>query len=381
MTILSESKNSFLFTTQARIIESDIDTASEWASKYIVSNPALKWIVGKYVEADNANSNGQYWTLSDLRLNQPTIQHSPMNMSHKANHIVGTFVASELIYPTIEEQNPYIETVGAFWKFYFPEELSIIEEAYKQGDLFLSMECISDSVTCVGPMGCGQTFDYAGPMSQTYCDHIKERAAFRQLNNPHFLAGALIAPPDRPGWKNASVNEMSILERNEEKAHDLLNSFSEYAHLSNTQKEGLAASILNMIGEEAEDHMSPVHHPEDENDDEDEEMKNLDAQQWMMMMQELMDSYKNKAASELSVGDLVTWSASGGKAYGKIVKKSTKGTVSAEPNGPKMEGTKDKPAIGVQVWKRNSSGEWNSTDTITVHRMDSLSKINALPKS
>ncbi len=91
-------------------------------------------------------------------------------------------------------------------------------------------------------------------------------------------------------------------------------------------------------------------------------------------------SIKADAPNELSVGDLVTWSASGGEAYGKVVKKVTDGTITAQPTGPKMEGTKEKPAIAVQVWKQNSSGEWNPINTMTVHRMDSLRQIDALPK-
>ena len=244
MTILTENDSSFFFMAEAQVIDTDRDMASEWASKYIVDNPALKWIVGKYVEADNANSNGQYWTLQDLQLKQPTIQHSPMNVAHRANDIVGTFVGSEMIYAAQEEVNPYIETVGTIWKYYFPDVVSQVEEAFKQGELYLSMECVSDTITCVGPMGCGQTFDYSGPMSAAYCDHIKDRASYRQLNNPHFLAGALIAPPDRPGWKSASVNEMSILDKHPMKAEKIYSQIYG-AHLSERQKNQLTASLLN----------------------------------------------------------------------------------------------------------------------------------------
>ena len=251
MTILTENNNSFFFSSPAILVESDRDLASDWASSHIVSNPALKWIVGKYVEADSANSNGQYWSLADLRLKQPTIQHSPMNIGHRPNDIVGTFVASEMIYPTQVDQNPYIETVGAIWKYYFPEEVALVEQAYKTGELFLSMECISDSITCVGPNGCGETFAYLGPMSLSYCEHIRDRTGFRQLDNPHFLAGALIAPPDRPGWKNASVNEMSTLfEKHSDEATKVYAELNSESHLSESKKEQLVFQLLS-IGEDA----------------------------------------------------------------------------------------------------------------------------------
>ena len=243
MTFLTENDKSFFLSAPASIVELDRDTASEWASAHIIDNPALKWIVGKYVEADNANSNGQLWTLDDLRMSQPSILHGPMNISHRANYIVGTYTAAEMMYATYEA-NPYIETLGAYWRYYFPDELKDIENAFKEGSLFQSMECVAQSVTCAGPLGCGETFDYAGPMSQAYCEHIKDRASFRQLNNPWFLAGALIFPPDRPGWKNASVNEISKM-LSDDKKHDLYVSIAnETPHLSPKEWELLMFSVM-----------------------------------------------------------------------------------------------------------------------------------------
>jgi hypothetical protein len=215
MTVLTEKGNSFYLTSLASLVETDRDTATTWASKHIVSNEAIKWIVGKYVEADNANSNGQYWTLKDLQMKRPTLTHSPMNMGHKQTSIVGTFVASDLIYPTEDaaavQENPYIEALGAFWRYYFPNELKTVEAAFESGSLFLSMECVGDTVTCGGDQGCGDTFPYRGPMDDSYCSHIKEHASYRQLNDPHFLGGALVVPPFKPGWKNADVKDISNL--------------------------------------------------------------------------------------------------------------------------------------------------------------------------
>lgn len=245
MTILTEGENSFFISGQAIMVDTDRDLASEWASRHIVNNPALKWIVAKYVEANNANSNGQYWSLEDLRMNQMSIHHSPMNMGHRANEIVGTFVASEMIYPAHEDQNPYIETVGAFWKYYFPNELAIVEMAYNAGALWTSMECVSESVTCVGPEGCGQTFPYQGPHSDTYCEHIQEGRAYRQLDNPHFLAGALIYPPDRPGWKSADVKEFAGSVPDEEKDRILAAVAAESPHLSAAEWEQTMFSLLS----------------------------------------------------------------------------------------------------------------------------------------
>lgn len=226
MTIITESLTSTFLTTTATLIEDSRDMASAWASKHIITNPNYKWIVGNYVESDNANSNGQYWEYNNLRMSQPTISYSPMNIDHHQNEIVGTWVASEMLMPTDNSKiiNPYIETVGAFWKYYFPETLSAVERAYESGQLFISMECISESITCVGEHGCGETFAYKGPASNTYCSHILDRTGFRQLNNSNFLAGALIMPGNRPGWKAADVKELSALTTDEQKdqiLHDI----------------------------------------------------------------------------------------------------------------------------------------------------------------
>jgi hypothetical protein len=216
MTVLTEGKRSFFINTKAILVDSTKDVASNWASKYIYDNAAIKWVLAKYIEVDQANSNGQMWTLEDVRMKFPTVNNSPMNIDHQQNQIVGTWIGSELLYP-LEEQsnifNPYVEVLGAYWSAYFPETLRQVEEAFNSGSLYVSMECSAESVTCAGTSdACGRTFAYDGPFSDTYCEHIKERASYRQLNDPHFLGGALILPPNKPGWKSADVTDISEIE-------------------------------------------------------------------------------------------------------------------------------------------------------------------------
>lgn len=232
MTTIIETDTSIFINGPVQLIASERDIASEWASKHIVTNPHLRWIVGKYVEADKANSNGQLWTLDDLRMAKPSISYAPMNLLHRENDIVGTYVGSELVYPTDEATNPFIETVGAFWKYYFPEELEVIEAAHSMGALSSSMECISDSVTCVGPESCGETFSYRGPNHASYCEHIREHRSHRQLNQPHFLAGALIFPPERPGWKGAMVSDISKSVGDEELHRVYTSIAADFSHLT-----------------------------------------------------------------------------------------------------------------------------------------------------
>lgn len=248
MTVLIEGKTSYFFGTQATLLEDNRETASSWANDKIISNQAIKWVIGKYVEADNANYNGQLWSLADLQMKRPTIVHSPMNLNHAAHQIVGTFTAAEMLYPTDDQAqvtNPYIETLGAFWRFYFPEEMAAVDEAFKTGQLYQSMECVSETVTCAGADGCGMTFPYAGPRSESYCDCLQQ-GGVRQLNDPHFLAGALIIPPAKPGWGGASVDEIArILESNTDATNRIYQEVSnDMPHLDQTQWETLMFQLM-----------------------------------------------------------------------------------------------------------------------------------------
>jgi hypothetical protein len=84
---------------------------------------------------------------------------------------------------------------------------------------------------------------------------------------------------------------------------------------------------------------------------------------------------------ELDVGDRVRWEASGGRAYGEVEVIERDGALEAEPEGPEMEGTEDNPAYGVRVYDIGTEGEWEATDTLTVHRADALTIIDEFPEA
>ncbi len=249
MTVVIEGANSFFLGSSAIIIQDDRETASEWAAPFIKQNPAIKWILGRYVEADNPNRNNQFWTLDSLRLSKPTIDHSPMNMLHRPRHVVGTFVASELLYPKDTEiSNPHIEALGAFWKFYFPEEYILVEQAFNEGSLFYSMECVSSSITCAGDNGCGEQFKFAGPKADSYCEHLNSNLSIKQLNDPHFLGGALIIPPERPGWAKAEVRELSTLVKaHQEESENIYNSISTDPAFEHLEKDRWETAMLALM--------------------------------------------------------------------------------------------------------------------------------------
>lgn len=208
-------KNSIFMGAQAFILDESKEVASDnWIRDHVVPNEALKWISGRFVEADNPNDNRQMWTHADLRMAEPTIKYAPMNVLHQPSNIVGSFVATKMMYPVDETAelggNPYIEALGAFWRAYFPDTFNLVERAHNDGSLFFSMECIGESVTFIDrASGQEETFPFMGSIHESYGEWNNNKEAIRQINKPHFLGGALILPPTKPGWSNADVTAIA----------------------------------------------------------------------------------------------------------------------------------------------------------------------------
>jgi len=252
MSIVVPGSRSYFLGARARVIDDQKELAAEnWYSDHIAANSALKWIVGRYVEADNPNQNRQMWTHADLTMAEPTIQYAPMNLLHDQKNIVGTFTNTSMMYPTDELAqegvNPWIEALGAFWKAYFPEELELVERAHAEGALFFSMECIGESVTFhTADMGENETFPFKGAFHESYGDWNKTENAIRQINNPHFLGGALILPPTQPGWKGAEITDISrYVKQHAAEAEEVYNSIeADSPHLSSHQIEEVMLGFL-----------------------------------------------------------------------------------------------------------------------------------------
>lgn len=218
MTALYEGSKSIHLTCRAHILDGSRELA--WAEKHVVENPAHKWILGRYAEADRANSNRQLFAMDNLKIGAPRLTHAPLNINHDFP-IVGAFVASEIVYPTGEDAaegeeadlNPYMESLSVFWKHYFEDEYFIVETAHKAGRLFYSMECVPEKMGCTGEGSCGNYYEYAGRQHATYCDHLNDpkSGVLKDMVNPHFTAGALIIPPVRPGWARADIKQISEL--------------------------------------------------------------------------------------------------------------------------------------------------------------------------
>lgn len=209
--IVTEGDNYLQLAGQAWLVEEGREIA--WAEPHVIKNPYHAYVLGKFVGTGTPNDNGHLFDITELKTAQSTVTYTPMNMLHSPHDIQGSFIASEIVYPTGEagttETEPYLEALGVYWKYYFPEEFKVIQAAHNKGLLAFSMECLPESVTCAASDGCGKTFTYAGRTNDTYCDHLNGETPLKKLNNPHFLAGALVVPPAKPAWKSAKVSELS----------------------------------------------------------------------------------------------------------------------------------------------------------------------------
>lgn len=142
-----------------------------------------------------------------------------------------------------------IEALAGMWSHVFPFEAALVDQADEMGSLFYSMECRGSHVHCAGPDGCDQSFEYMA--TDTHCQHLKERSSVRHIVNPTFRGGALIIPPTRPGWKDASASvyqDSAVREMAEKYAEMSESSFNQIneagSELSPSQWESLMGQIV-----------------------------------------------------------------------------------------------------------------------------------------
>jgi 2'-5' RNA ligase len=216
---LTEAYGRTLLTAPASIFQ------PTW-EKALTPNEHMLWMQGKFVGAEKANRNGAFWNTADLQLGEPTVKHGPLNWLHEATHVVGTIADAKLILPTTEQAaeggEPHISAVAAVWRWIYPDEAFVIEQASDQGKLWYSMECVSREVACIGDGGCGQSFPYMTMIKTPFdvCQHIREKSSTRHFVDPTFLGGAVIVPPVRPGWGEANANVLREAAALAEKAYD-----------------------------------------------------------------------------------------------------------------------------------------------------------------
>lgn len=180
--------------------------ATTW-EKALSPNEHFLWMQGRFVGGEKANRNGALWSSKDLELGHPTVAYGPLNWLHESRHIIGTIADAKLIPGSGDSEQaqmaePHIMAMSAVWKWVYPDEAWVIENASDSGKLWYSMECISKNVECGN---CGETAAYGKYIAGDCCQHMRERSATRRFDNPTFLGGAVIVPPVRPGWADADA--------------------------------------------------------------------------------------------------------------------------------------------------------------------------------
>lgn len=84
-----------------------------------------------------------------------------------------------------------------------------------------------------------------------------------------------------------------------------------------------------------------------------------------------------KAATDLSEGDFVSWGSSGGTARGRIEHVMREGTLGVPDSDFKIEATPEDPAALIRIWAR-SDDEWEETEKLVGHKCSTLRKIDSL---
>lgn len=238
---------------RARLLDDGATGLKAWAETHVRKDFDLKWMLGNYVEADNANLNGHIFPLADLKeYGLATIANKPLNMLHHGRYVIGSMVAAEMVDGAVTADNtagnPVVEVLSGMWPHVFPDEAALVQRAHEEGSLYYSMECMPGSVTC--PVeGCGVNAAWEGFESVNYCTHMNaSRVSQKRLNLPHFQAGAAIVPPVQPGWSNADIKDISaLLKQHADKSEALYAGIADDApHLGPKEWERIMSEIVTM---------------------------------------------------------------------------------------------------------------------------------------
>lgn len=225
--MIHEGNNgAFYLGGRAMLLDRDDAPPTAWAERHVRSDPDMKWILGNYVEGDNANLNGHIFPAADLEPSLPSLAHKSLNMLHHHEYIVGSFAGAELQPagdgPDAAAKPPIMEALAAFWKSLFPKEYEAIEKAHAEGALYYSMEAWPKTISCPAE-GCGHTNTWKGKQHPSYCAHMNSSpVSAKVLHQPRWLGGAIIIPPIKPGWDRADIKALAGLMKSSADAAEAL---------------------------------------------------------------------------------------------------------------------------------------------------------------
>lgn len=220
---LSQTQDSFLFERngrvyaggRAQVIEPGDTREMAFAFDTKNLNSNYLWISGRYVQGEQANRNGQFWSTDDLKSGEASLKFGPLNVLHKWEQAVGVFVETKLVHREAEvtatagekaptKLLPEIQALSLVWGHNFPQVAQAARDAHAVKKLWYSMECIGTAKQC---LTCNNTYEWS---AAEMCAHLStSRTSPRRFIDPVFLGGALIFPPAAPGWQDADIEEVA----------------------------------------------------------------------------------------------------------------------------------------------------------------------------
>jgi hypothetical protein len=225
--------------TPLQVVEPEAETIKAYAFASAVEslqksapNPKIMWLSGRYVEADNANQNGDQWTAGELAIKQLTPVLMPITVMHDLRTAVGTIADAKLRLPKDDPEIPRarIETALAVWAHRFPDVAEEAKVNASQGTLMQSMECVSPTYDC---SVCGQMYQRlpGGKEKETWCAHLRgdhtdasgnHRPAARILRQVVFTGTGLIfgTRGARGAYREAHLEVEELAELHAKAHHD-----------------------------------------------------------------------------------------------------------------------------------------------------------------
>lgn len=208
--ILQEINDKLYMSARAYIVSDPAQLpramAADWEEQKM--NDSFLWIAGRYVQANKPNKNNDFWSYDDLVVGQSSIKYTPLNVLHKWDRPVGTFVETKIVQRGAADEGetlPEIQALAVLWTANFPNVAKAAKDAHEAGRLWYSMECTAETTQC---MACERTFSFRTAAAEL-CEHLADRSAARRWINPTFLGGALIFPPQSPGWADAEITAVA----------------------------------------------------------------------------------------------------------------------------------------------------------------------------
>lgn len=265
--IVLPSRRNIIVATAAAAYQSDGDDPTklfDWAAarNRVVPRIDMGWITSNFVDLSppedlRANENGHIFQLADGEKAYPMIRDTPLNWLHHEQFIVGHYVDAEIVrhgkdLADLDKRPPgaHIETLATFYRAIYPRHWQKVKEAHDAGLLHSSMEARPKSITCQTEGCCGETFPFITAWDPSYCDGLLIPKRKFLANEPHFLGGACVVPPHKPGWKGASAIEVATyIEQNPDDAEQLFNQIAaSNEELSDEACEAILVALLDAAG-------------------------------------------------------------------------------------------------------------------------------------